>query len=44
MEKWETHLTVKIFLPFAEEESKNGTQCQEGAFSIHFKSFLLLTG
>ena len=41
MEKWKTLLTVKMFLVFAKEESKSGTQCQEDVFCTLQKLFVV---
>ena len=41
MEKWKILLTVKMFLAFAKEESKSGTQCQEDVFCTLRKFFVL---
>ena len=41
IEKWKILLTVKMFLAFAKEESKSGTQCQEDVFYTLQKLFVV---
>lgn len=41
IEKWKILLTVKMFLAFAKEESKSGTQCQEDVFCTLQKLFVV---